>query len=122
MNIPKYRAKKIDSDEYVVGFLVPLWSLLCEAYAINQGNMYDNNDQSLDTYQIDPSTLAINFPDMLDSDNTPIFASLSEDGKGGDTYLDCKCCQRPISFIFSSTGVLSYFENYSDYKIYGIKD
>ena len=29
-------------------------------------------------------TLSINFPDMLDSQGNKIFASLSEDGKGGD--------------------------------------
>ena len=34
--------------------------------------------------EIDPTTLAIHFPDMLDSQGNKIFASLSEDGKGGD--------------------------------------
>ena len=33
---------------------------------------------------IDISTLAIHFPDMLDSQGNKIFASLSENGKGGD--------------------------------------
>ena len=34
--------------------------------------------------EIDKTTLAIHFPDMLDSQGNKIFASLSEDGKGGD--------------------------------------
>lgn len=34
--------------------------------------------------KIDPTTLAIHFPDMLDSQGNKIFASLNEDGKGGD--------------------------------------
>ena len=33
---------------------------------------------------IDISTLSIHFPDMLDSKGNKIFASLQEDGKGGD--------------------------------------
>jgi len=38
--------------------------------------------------EIDPSTLSINFPDMLDLEGTKIFASLSEDGKGGDILIE----------------------------------
>ena len=38
---------------------------------------------------IDPTTLALHFPDMLDSEGNKIFASLSEDGKGGDcTFME----------------------------------
>ena len=69
--IPIYRAKKIDSDEFVEGYLV----VLCDRYHI-----YWKSQK----YIVDPSTLAIHFPDMIDSEGTKIFASLSEDGKGGD--------------------------------------
>ena len=37
---------------------------------------------------IDISTLSIHFPDMLDSKGNKIFASLQEDGKGGDIMQD----------------------------------
>jgi hypothetical protein len=37
---------------------------------------------------IDISTLSIHFPDMIDSQGNKIFASLSEDGKGGDIILE----------------------------------
>ena len=33
-------------------------------------------------------TLSINFPNMLDSQGNKIFASLQEDGKGGDILLE----------------------------------
>ena len=33
-------------------------------------------------------TLSINFPDMIDSQGSKIFASLQEDGKGGDIMQD----------------------------------
>ena len=38
--------------------------------------------------EIDSSTLAISFNDMIDSEGTKIFASLSEDGKGGDNFIE----------------------------------
>ena len=81
--IPIYRAKKIDSDEYVEGY-----------YIFDKGNAKHFMTQENFTFstfsgaysisRIDPSTLAIHFPDMIDSEKTRIFASLSEDGKGGD--------------------------------------
>lgn len=76
LNIPIYRAKKIDSDEWVEGFY-------------SQGVSRDKETRFAITNiimlkEIDPSTLAIHFPNMIDSEGTKIFASLSEDGKGGD--------------------------------------
>ena len=73
--IPIYRAKKINSDEYVEGYYVE---------SIN----YKSNIQVNNSYfqEIDPTTLAIHFPDMIDSQGNKIFASLSEDGKGGDMF------------------------------------
>lgn len=74
-NIPLYRAKKIDGDEYVIGFLF-------KDYYNFKWFIHD----SVQTDEIDPSTLSIHFPDMLDSEGGKIFASLSEDGKGGDEF------------------------------------
>ncbi len=72
MNIPIYRAKRIDSNEYVEGFLTK-----CRvSYFIESGSSHCD--------EIDTTTLSIHFPDMLDSEGKKIFASLSEDGKGGD--------------------------------------
>ena len=80
MNIPIYRAKKIDSDEYIQGYLLGKWS----EYFISWGE----TNHVPNKVQIDPTTLAIHFPDMLDSQGNKIFASLSEDGKGGDIMKD----------------------------------
>ena len=81
MKAPIYRAKKIDSDERVEGYLIRARFYPSEEYedAIQVVRGRDNSG-----YQIDPSTLAIHFEDMVDSEGTKIFASLSEDGMGGD--------------------------------------
>ncbi len=51
MNIPIYRAKRIDSSEYVEGFLTK-----CRArYYIDIGSSHCD--------EIDPTTLSIHFPD-----------------------------------------------------------
>lgn len=69
--IPEYRAKKIDSDEYVEGYFSDF----------NKSFIVELKTQR--PFTVDPSTLAIHFPDMIDSEGNKIFASLSEDGKGG---------------------------------------
>ena len=76
MNIPIYRAKKIDSDKYIQGYLLGMWG----EYFISWGE----TNHVPNKVQIDPTTLAIHFEDILDSEGNKIFASLSEDGKGGD--------------------------------------
>ena len=75
-NIPIFRAKKIDSDDYVIGFLKN-----CTDTGLNTFWMQSND---FIDYIIDIDTLSINFPNMVDSQGNKIFASLQEDGKGGD--------------------------------------
>lgn len=107
-NIPIYRAKKIDSDEWVIGYYQTETGTNVE----DKNNMFrtlrhiiidlDKHQLRLDLfgdkklhddshireqYEIDPTTLAIHFPDILDSQGNKIFASLSEDGKGGDIVI-----------------------------------
>ena len=86
-NIPIYRAKKIDSDKYVEG--TGFYKGVFEDKAMCLGNCRIQNIiiERGTMWHIDPSTLAIHFPDMIDIDGTKIFASLSEDGKGGGTFL-----------------------------------
>ena len=77
INIPIYRAKEIDGDEYIIGSLDFNASRVNDTfYYIITGNRCNHT--------IDPTTIGIHFPDMLDSQGNKIFASLSEDGKGGD--------------------------------------
>jgi len=73
INIPIYRAKKIDSDEWVIGWYSEPIIIECKLYL-----SITNKDG---TFRIDTATLAICFPNMLDSQGNKIFASLSEDGK-----------------------------------------
>ncbi len=88
--IPIYRGLILSAeDKYVEGFLIPLWSKLGEdeAFGIDTGMKFDYEGNSIETYKIDPTTISINFPDMIDSEGNKIFASLREDGKGGDITL-----------------------------------
>ena len=87
MNLPIYRAKKECDGEYIE----------FKTYFEEDGKYRaiikfakQEVDGWLDsvyiplTFRIDPTTLAIHFPDMIDSQSIKIFASLSEDGRGGD--------------------------------------
>ena len=94
--IPIYRAKKIDSDEHVKGWYSdPI---------IIEGKLYLSITNKDGVFRIDPSTLAIHFPDMIDSEGTKIFASLSEDGKGGDNLL----CDKEEGIAKLRNGTLSF--------------
>ena len=125
LNIPIYRAKKIDSDEYVEGdffkgkpstntFNIDYW-------------FEDEVKHGKKAFTIDVSTLAIHFPDMIDSDGTKIFASLSEDGKGGDIIDDLteKMVVRYDSVyrsIIVSEEMMFYELNFARVKVTGIQE
>lgn len=103
--IPIYRAKKINSDEYVEGYyssddwtdcrdkkdMKPIlkhsitdlerYQLRLDLYG--DGKLHEDKS-TRQVHEIDPTTIAIHFPSMIDSEGNKIFASLSEDGKGGD--------------------------------------
>jgi len=75
MNIPIYRAKKMNSDEYIEGEVNQNWNK-----TFIKKSPYWN-------YEVNPNTLAIHLPGMLDKNDKKIFASLSIDGVGGDKLL-----------------------------------
>lgn len=81
LNIPIYRAKKIGSNECAEGFLI---KKNYDNQKVRYFILEDKNTEVAMTYEIDLTTLAIHFPDMLDSQGNKIFASLSATGKGGD--------------------------------------
>ena len=97
MNIPIYRAKRIDRDGYVEGFLIKSYdtyyivndraSKICDSEG---GTIlgYDISEEYSDAFEIDPTTLAIYHEGMLDAQGNKIFASLQEDGKGGDILIE----------------------------------
>lgn len=77
--IPIYRAKKIDSNEYVKGWYTdPL---------IIEGELYISITNKSGTFRVDKTTIAMHFKDMIDAKGSEIFASLQEDGKGGDIFI-----------------------------------
>ena len=90
MNIPIYRAKKIGSDGYVIGYYSPAYDI--HHYIITDLGVDTKVNvvyqMSTDIHKIDPTTLAIHFSDMIDNQGNKIFASLQEDGKGGDIMQD----------------------------------
>lgn len=63
INIPIYRAKKIDSDEYVIGMLTK---------RVFTSYLLIRNDITTKLSKIDPTTLAISF------DNSKSFIKLSD--------------------------------------------
>jgi len=90
LNVPIYRAKKIDSDEWVEGT-----GITDDFLKINTYEQFKKEDKiwlwsDYKWVEILPSTLAIHLPSMIDKDGKKIFASLSENGKGGDVinFLD----------------------------------
>ena len=78
--IPIFRAFSETFDKYIVG--VPYFS--DGRYYMLVDDCNKNNNIGSGSYPIDETTLSIHFPDMLDSQGNEIFASLQEDGKGGD--------------------------------------
>ena len=94
LNIPIFRAKKMDSDDYVEGIGIEDNTLI---EYIFQRSSY-SSENIAETSEIDLSTLSIHFPNILaeDSDvynsngekDLRLFASLEEFGKGGDIVTD----------------------------------
>ena len=114
--IPIFRAKRLNSDEYIIGDLFDGKYIMAKselnrdisealkhirediltkdcisAECKNEHHLLNKmlnkllvNERLEHIYEIDPTTLSIHFPDMLDSQGNKIFASLQEDGKGGD--------------------------------------
>jgi len=101
--IPIYRAKKIDSDEWVEGYLYFDKYIFKKVSGVGACIGIDRSD--LPNYEIDPKTLSISFDNMLDKNKKRIFASLSEDGVGGDIQIvgnEQKICRinREIDIFF----------------------
>ena len=74
-----FRAKEKNSNNYVIGY---------EYYNHIEDEYYITHYVSGSNYKIDRTTRSINIEDMLDSQGNKIFASLQEDGKGGDILLE----------------------------------
>ena len=113
MNIPKYRAKKKKGNEYIIG---NLGNNIHGTYYITDNTSFGMGVFAID---IDPSTLSINFPDMLDLNNKPIFASLREDGKGGDNATHK--LGYGVTFKYINGMFISLANKFNEFKIIGIQ-
>lgn len=122
--IPIFRAKKIDSDEYVVGFYSDTF-FMCMGDDIGHYIYFKklniNNKEYTATIEIDPSTLAIHLPDMIDSQGNAIFASLSENGKGGDITQPASGSNCELYRNTAKYSDKSFSYSYSDLKIVWIQ-
>ena len=100
--IPIFRAKKLDSDKYIIGQYIETEfsneeycdieeqeTIIKHCIIKDFRTLHDDYEYiNFDITEIDIATLAIHFPDMIDSQGNKIFASLQEDGKGGDIMQD----------------------------------
>ena len=91
--IPIYRAKvltKNDQNEfgiYVEGDYISILKSICKAWGNKSAYI-----------KVDESTLAIHHKGMIDSEGNKIFASLSEDRKGGDMMKWIHASEESVSY------------------------
>ncbi|MFY4844620.1 hypothetical protein ACOTVP_08785 [Aliarcobacter butzleri] len=116
--IPIYRAKKKGSREYVIG-----------QFCSYKGYPTIFDEYGLNGKEIDITTLAIHFPDMLDSQGNKIFASLQENGKGGDivnyksrTYTVGVSKNYPQITLLKFKGFKLTYQDFKKVKIIGIQE
>ena len=115
-----FRAKRLDSDKYIIGQYIETEFSNEEHCDIEEQEtsikhciikdfrtVHDDYEYcNFDITEIDIATLAIHFPDMLDSQGNKIFASLQEDGKGGDI------CQT-IDYLNGTLNGVAIYDNFS---------
>ena len=83
-----FRAE-VDLESFMAGgYIGSLLDINGKRYAIGALTYNGRIEDLHGTYPIKNDTLSINFSNMLDNQGNKIFASLSEDGKGGDIMKD----------------------------------
>ena len=79
-----FRAE-VDLESFMAGgYIGSLLDINGKRYAVGALTYNGRIEDLHGTYPIKNDTLSINFSNMIDSEGNKIFASLSEDGKGGD--------------------------------------
>ena len=121
--IPYYRAKSNErKNTYVEGLLIGVDAEL-NLCTIRTKDDYIGGEVCY------LHTLSINFPIMLDVKGNKIFASLQEDGKGGDVLFDMEY-EYTLSFDglkFNLQGLFSQssfneFDSWENFKIIGVEE
>ena len=126
IDLPIYRAKKIDSDEYIEGYLVS--NLVSNSNGMPPEVYYNIQNGLFYKYRIDPATLAIHLPSMMDIKGNKIFASLQDDGRGGDILFDM---EYEFTIIFDDLKFrleglecntkISEYDKFTDFEVIGIQ-
>ena len=80
LDLPIYRGKSIKTKQYIEGYLKTCTDTGANVYWIQTKDWID--------YQIDPMSLCISLPDMLDINGVRVFASLSTSYNVGDIMKD----------------------------------
>ena len=78
MNIPIYRAKKIDSDEFVEGYLINGRFIFKEWIDDVWTSFGETKSNKALVYEIDPTTLAIHFPDTSSTQLEKVWYTMEE--------------------------------------------
>ena len=118
--IPIYRAKSNErKNSYVEGFLIGLDEEIGLCTIRTKEDYIGGEICYL-------HTLSIHFPDMLDSQGNKIFASLQEDGKGGD-ILQSREYKSPCIFnkgftVRTVVGVCNFYMLADSLKVIGIQE
>ncbi len=115
-----FRAKEKNSNNYVIGY---------EYYNHVEDEYYITHYVSGNNYKVDRTTRSINIEDMLDSQGNKIFASLQEDGRGGDILFDMEY-EYTLSFDglkFKLQGLFSQseyneFDSWENFDIIGVEE
>ena len=115
-----FRAKEKNSNNYVIGY---------EYYNHIEDEYYITHYVSGSNYKVDRTTRSINIEDMLDIKGSKIFASLSENGKGGDILFDMEY-EYTLSFNglkFNLLGLFSLssfieFDSWENFDIIGVEE
>ena len=87
INLPIYRAKKIDSDEYNCGYLIIADDYEADAdedqivyFIMHKMENYRTNEvwDFVCNSRIDPTTLSIHFPDSINTNSEKVWYNLEE--------------------------------------------
>lgn len=131
--IPIFRAKKLDSDKYIIGQYIETEfsneeycdieeqeTIIKHCIIKDFRTVHDDYEYcNFDITEIDIATLSIHFPDMLDSKGNKIFASLQENGKGGDILViedtDMEYTYKYNKGVFSLGNGMDLFNEYLRY-------
>ena len=98
--------------EWVEGALLPSDNRLCISTSKqlwiteDDGSRFRSYYASL-VFEIDPETLSIHFPDMLDKNGDCIFAALNESGVGGSIIHVSDDVESPVIFAEGSVWILT---------------